>query len=492
MNNVKIRSKFRISSIIPQEMNIFDIIVIVVIYIGCWVLFCYPDIFVTASYSHAYLDGHILDFNRFNRELFPNGYIDYLYPIYIVFAIWQLPLKIFGLLTPVANKGLEQMVLGGVKLYPFETIWLKLLLILSIAVCSIVIYKISKLLCGNKNESKLTAWMFLCNPVTIYSSLIFTGYDILGLTLTMIGLYYFLKHNHKLFVLFFTLAIPFKFFALVPFIALLLLVRKNIWKILLNLLSAGSFTAAIFLYATLIDKGSTGLRLVAAKTIGECISFGELMTPSLELLSLVVVYFICYITQIDNDEDKHKRSAVWLPLASLLSMFTFIHWHPMWLIILIPWFLFAFQFIENKVYPIVFMIVGVLAMFVKFFDQFSWCDNHLFSDGALRAFFPIENISVGALIPGRIIPFFDALLLIFFLSPFILRWIEKKGIILPAIGLFKTQTGYVRLLNYGCMAFYIALVFAMLALTIKFPQFAGAVNGGSIAELVKTMLIHGG
>lgn len=115
-------------------------------------LFCFlfsqqVDLFHTSSSSYAYLNGHITDFYDYNKPLVDGN--DYLPIIYAIFAIWNLPLKLFGLTHNVAAT--------GVMLSIPELIWTKLLLVIFYFASAFVIYKISKQITNNVDNSKIVS-----------------------------------------------------------------------------------------------------------------------------------------------------------------------------------------------------------------------------------------------------------------------------------------------------------------------------------------------
>ncbi len=58
--------------------------------------FNHADIQFTIGCSSSYLFGHILDFYDFNKSAY--GTVPYLPSTYALFALWGLPLRLFGFL----------------------------------------------------------------------------------------------------------------------------------------------------------------------------------------------------------------------------------------------------------------------------------------------------------------------------------------------------------------------------------------------------------
>lgn len=89
----------------------------------CFLIFQQGDLIHTYTSSYAYLNGHFVDFYDFNKVYMERN--DYLPGMYVVFALWGLPLKVLGLISSP-----EVVGLNWVNPNPIEIFWFKLLLAL--------------------------------------------------------------------------------------------------------------------------------------------------------------------------------------------------------------------------------------------------------------------------------------------------------------------------------------------------------------------------
>ena len=101
-----------------------------------FLLFQQGDLSHTAASSYAYLNGHFADFYDYNKKYM--GGNDYLPLIYVIFAIWNIPLHLFGLNSSMGGMG----ALLPIEL-AIEIAWAKLLLVAFFFAAAKVLAKIS-------------------------------------------------------------------------------------------------------------------------------------------------------------------------------------------------------------------------------------------------------------------------------------------------------------------------------------------------------------
>ena len=114
--------------------------------------------------------------------------------------------------------------------------WFKVLPVLFYIASGFLMYKIGNIIGLSSKKSKLMAYIFLTAPLALFSQFIFGQYDILTVFFILLGLYFYFKNDIWKFIIFFGIAVTFKYFALLIFIPLLLLKEKNILKIVRNMI----------------------------------------------------------------------------------------------------------------------------------------------------------------------------------------------------------------------------------------------------------------
>lgn len=197
----------------------------------CYVLFVHVDIIHTGCYSMGILYGHLGDLYDYNYQY---GW-ESAYPIstYVMFALWNIPLRLIGFWrTPIAITDPLVLPINQIPLYVIW--WMKLLPIIFFVLSAWVIYKIAFFVKMSRDKSILSAFAFLTTPIAFLSSIVLAQYDTITVFFVLMGVYYYLKQEHKKFVFFFAIAITFKLYALLFFIILLLLNEKKIIKICMD------------------------------------------------------------------------------------------------------------------------------------------------------------------------------------------------------------------------------------------------------------------
>jgi hypothetical protein len=376
----------------------------------CFLFFQQVDLYHTSASSYAYLNGHFLDFYDYNKPIV--GMNAYFPIIYAIFALWNLPLQLLGLTTDVVAQ-------GHLALSVIEIIWAKLLLVIFFFATAILTYKSAMIVTeGKRVQAQLSSALFATAPIGIFAVFIFGQYDIIGLFFTMAGFYCYVRKEFNRFAWFFSVAISFKFFALVIFIPLLLLSEKRLVQL--------TKLSAIALVVTMAQMAIYW----ASKPFWE----GIFAVPSDKINStfkyLVAVYIlIClyaYIKKPRNDNE-WRKIAIFISIAAYGTMFTFVVWHPQWLIIAMPFFALATLYIEDKSKFYLIDIVGMLA-FVWWVVN-TWPGNvdvSMLSWGPLRIFFeyiPLANVDLMTL---RLLPVFKVLFHIYLFSPLLLLAYQRS------------------------------------------------------------------
>lgn len=358
------------------------------ILIVCFLLFQQGDLIHTFTSSYAYLGGHFSDFYDFNKVAV-NGN-DYLPLLYVIYAVWNLPLLFFGLIPPA-----EQFATTDLTI---QLIWAKLLIVIFFFASAWVLSKIAGLLKKDPqiNQQRYPEVLFITAPIAIFAVFDFGQYDIIGIFFTLLGFYFYLKKDFLRFAIFFSIAISFKYFSLVIYIPLILLVEKNPLKIARFMLigfAAVLIQLAIYWDSEIFRSGI--FRLITLKAVGESqdrISWGKSTIYMLTLYSVGCLYL--YLKSYASDFE-WKRAAVFTSIGAYALMISAVTWHPQWLIIATPFFALSYLYINNAKF---FAFADVLAMFAfVVLCVNKWPENvdvTMMQLGILKSFIP-DNLVLG-------------------------------------------------------------------------------------------------
>ena len=372
--NKKIRESLTCNNITRLDWAIF-----IVISVFCFLSFNQlDDMYHTVASSFTYLNGHIFDFYKYNTTLEYIKLNNYMPSSYILFAIWNFPLKLLFSMDG-SNIGL------GVIYYN------KIFTTLFYIACAIIMYKICKTIGFDDKKSKITSFLWLTTPLAIYSQFIFGQYDIFTLFFALLGVYFYFKNDDFKFALFFGIALTFKYFAAFIFIILLIYREKNIIKIIKQ--------CAIFIIPFAIEL----LIYISDSAFREGVfGFGAIFyifNFTIKNIKIFLMFwiFICgytYFNEVKNKSENEKYIFYYLSLVSFM-LFGLSGWHPMWIIFINPFLVFGT--VINKKYNI-FMILDIFLMLfftcyvVNIFPRY--LDAHLLSNGVFNNILVKNNSSL--------------------------------------------------------------------------------------------------
>lgn len=332
--------------------------------------YLYPDMAVTSScgvklwncivngtfpnfYSEGYqgVSGSILEFSM-------GGSYDF--ALYLVFALYDLPLWIWEKIT-----GFSFMQFVLTREYIKGIVWV------FSGISAYLVYKIACVCDVKKEEAKWAAFLFLTSAVFFYTEVVIGGYDVISVAFTLLGIYGYLTDNNKCFVAAFSMAIAMKMFAVWLFIPLVLLKEKRIWRILVYGLE-GLFVIAVpkiyftiashrFMINRVLDAARQAGQPVDINEIAETIgssnngiidhaeaTVNEALFPdgrmleytfiSMNALPLVFVgmfalWAFCYLYK----KEMNKREVIYLCAVTMSIFVLTVKIHPQWCIILMPY-----------------------------------------------------------------------------------------------------------------------------------------------------------
>lgn len=369
MERIKMKEKIK-------DFNIIDWIVAGFLLVFCFFAYQHVDIRWTGGVSIGYLNGHILDFYDYNTLKI--GPVNYLPTTYIIFALWNIPVRVLGLIT--------DSTLNAVA---FVRMWYQLLTSIFYFGTAYYLYKICREMKIGKKAAIICAFLFITNPIGIYSQFIFGQYDIFTAFFMVLGLYFYIKGMDWKFVAAFAVALTCKYFSLLFFIPLLLLREKKVGEIIKKLLGV----VLLFIIETLIYLPSQGFRegvfgFEATGYIFDLVWDENFVQVSLVIVVWVLLCGIAYFLEINDNETEW---AIYLSNIVTFISFGMAFWHPQWLLIAVPFWTLG-TFISKKID--IFLILDVLLMlFFTVLVVNVWRDagdQSLFSGGILVKFFDVS------------------------------------------------------------------------------------------------------
>jgi len=387
----------------------------------CFLLFKQSDLTHTNSSSFAYLYGHFWDFYDYNQSRLGDN--NYLPIFYWIFAIWNIPLKLLGLIPEVTK---------DTWMHPtvIQTIWSKLLLVIFFFASVRLVRKISEQIFSqrsgaNPNYLNLPTLLFASSPIAIFAIFIFGGYDIFALYFMLLGLHAYFSKDFKWFVLWFSVAISFKYFAAFAYLPLVLMVEKNLLRLVFYGvlgLAATALQFALYWHSDIFLGEIFGL--ATAKAAGNGVNLRFLIANFTYLAMCIYLYF----SKLDLDEGRMKwqQRAIMTCLLSYALLFSWVLWHPQWIILVTPFVALAYMFIRHQKILLCVEILGYFGFAI--FCMNNWVgnvDNTMLYGGAFASLLPQAKVLSSDLIGRSWMPLSRTLFYSFLYAPLLIFACEQ-------------------------------------------------------------------
>lgn len=363
-----------------------DVILYLIIVVFCYFSFQHSDILHTGGCSFTYLSGNISDFYDINKELFnasPFQQVNYLPSTYILFALWNLPLKLLGIVNePTFDVG-------------YAVFWYKLLPTIALLLSAMVFRRLSQGIGLSEKGARLSTCLWLSSPILVFSQFIFGQYDILAVLFMLLGLNYYFRKRMYLFTLFFGIAVTFKYFPALLYVPLLVLAEKRILVIAKHL-------ALFFIPYALEVLPYLGSPAFRSEVLGWSI-LDRLLFARVEILQgyglgiyLFIWFIICFyafIKRIDQDRDFFQLS-IFIGTAVFGALFALIFWHPQWLLFITP-FLALSTFMSARRNEFLLLDLAMMYFFIAFLSHAARnnVDQNLLMLGAWRELLASSGIT---------------------------------------------------------------------------------------------------
>ena len=346
-------------------------IVLGIFFIAFFAVYLYSDICHTTSrgivFWECLFSGRLNEFYAYlypgvEGSMLPNGSYSGAYDalFYLIFAIWDFPLWCFEKIT-----GLSFLSVYGGRLYA------KCIVLVFLGISAWLLKKIALLVTNNKVLSNWAVFLFISSALTVSAVVVQGGYDIISVSFTLLGIYFYLKGEDWEFVLAFAMAATCKMFSLFVFVPLLLLKHKKISQVISRGLVGISFIALpklmtamgnrlfaglqarnmtepasmitymqtdILLASSDANAGITTNSVIAHSNIvdkqmfagnGAAISFGEL---PLFFFMTFLFWWICW-----KKKEVTQYEVIYYCLASMSIFALFVKQNPYWMILLVPY-----------------------------------------------------------------------------------------------------------------------------------------------------------
>jgi hypothetical protein len=399
----------------------------------CFLLFKQSDLSHTNASSFAYLYGHFGDFYDYNQPRFVGN--NYLPLIYWIFAIWNIPLKLMGLLSEVTG---QTWMLST----PIQTVWSKLLIAAiffsTVRILRLISEEIGSMTRPEQPWLKSTgtsSFLFSTSPFAVFAVFIFSGYDIFSVFFMLLGLLAYFRKSFKWFAFWFSVAISFKYFAVLAYLPLVLLVEKKYYKLLIYGVAGVSvslFQFALYWHSSAFHEGIFGM--IANKTVGNGLS-PRFYIANLVYCTMCIYLFFSKMNFNVNPKDWCQR-AVFSCILSYALFFSWTQWHPQWIILIIPFVCLSHLFISREKILLCTEILGYLGFAIYCINNWHGIvDNAMVYGGIFREIFPPEAFEAREILGHRWMAASRTFFYLFLYSPLIIFVLEH----VKALKIYQTE-----------------------------------------------------
>jgi hypothetical protein len=323
----------------------------------CFMAMLYEDNILIMDFSYGItkgiFEGNLIEYyNSFNWE--------YGLTIYIIYAVWGIPVWILNRLLGISD------------LMTIPTLlWFKLLIAL-FAVWSV--YLVGKIAdCLYEDKKRDIQLQYVCSSLFVAIVFAVVQCDIITICFVLLGLLAYMKRENKKFVFYFTIAITMKYLALFVFVPLVLYRYKQIIKIIVSL----AISISLSVLSAIIISGSDAVKisklddgyLINRQLLAFAdtnLKLGNHMVIGVLALFWVILCIYAYF-KVDSDEMQMKKYALWFTLAGYSCFFMCYLASEYWFVLLVPFIiLISYSDESRKKVNLILELVFSITVLVKY------------------------------------------------------------------------------------------------------------------------------
>lgn len=289
----------------------------------------YTDIYATYNHSLMLLDclreGRLFEFYEVTMQKPVCGVgAFYFIPIYIVFAVWNLPVWI---VTRFMEVGIDNL---------FCMLWSKGIVIFFSILSIWMLYRILAKM--KYDHLEYAIFLFASSLFLFVPALAVSQYDVIHIFFTLWGIDLYVtdeKISWRVLAIF-SIAISMKLFAFFPFVILILLNEKRIRYIMCDLVYGILFSVMTILpwYKgyKVVSQAFNGAMLENLMALTFPGGLGDI---SIFMFGFCIILLVAYLTG-SSDIKCSFEHLTWLVAAFFILFFATVHANPYWIVMLIP------------------------------------------------------------------------------------------------------------------------------------------------------------
>jgi hypothetical protein len=363
-----------IYNIADRKFDLIDVILMTAVFAICYMSFIQGDILITGNHSFI-MQSNPLSFYDKCYEWSGLYAANYLPSTFILFAIWNLPLRLIG-----------HVPAGLFTNSLLNMLWYKMLPLLFVIASAFLIEKICFQMGMDKIKSKVARYAFIMAPLTLFCMGIFGQYDIFTVFFMLLGYLYYIKGNRYRFILFFAIAITFKYQALLYFAVFLLLKEKGIIKIIRDVILVVIPTVIeILIYLPSPAFRPSVFGFGALTYIDSSIGLGGLRSVNLFFLLMIILAVAAYV--IRPKEGEEIQWSIFFANAVSFVFYGFVAFHPQWLLLCVPFTVLAVMRTRHSKILLLIQNVLIIALYCLVVNVWTGnVDQQMMTNGVFKRF----------------------------------------------------------------------------------------------------------
>lgn len=283
---------------------------------------------------NSLLKGRFLEY--FHSFDWPYGFT-----IYIIYAVWSIPIWIFFQILDLSQP---------INDYICVLLWYKLLLVVFATWSVYLVCKIAEKI--SQVKKRYIIMQYISSSVFVFIILAVSQCDIIGLCFVLLGLYYCMQGNYVKYVVCFAIAITMKYFALLAFIPLVLYKERRIIRILISLASGLSLTVLTKIVLRFSETASVQ-KVSDEYFVNQLVSqFDSYSIMSGRPIGMMAATFlaICVLAfaMRNKDDELCNKRIIWLVLAGYMCFVLFFPIYPYWNVLTVPFFILLMNLDKTK------------------------------------------------------------------------------------------------------------------------------------------------
>ncbi len=271
--------------------------------------------------------------------------------LYVIFAIWNIPLFIYEKVTG----------LYALDCFP-AILWAKSISLPFLYVTITNSYAIAKHIKKEINDYTVFNSVFFSSVLLFTPFLLMGQYDSIFVCFLILGIRGYIEEDDKRFLLFFALSMPIKLFSLFSFIPLLILQTKNVKEFLKKFFIGISFFLFTLILQKIIFVTGDYEKNFMEGTILSFVFQGRLnLTYSQSSIFIILFALLCLsLLFVNFDNDKKAIFSIWISFVSYSLFFVCCLTHPQWSMILLPLSVIAIMIQTDEASPFALLIETVM------------------------------------------------------------------------------------------------------------------------------------